>query len=272
MTSSFLPNKTSRGICYILGIETTNVEPTTPPLRSYGEAFADVYDEWYAEVDDLEAMLELLCERNPRRVLELGVGTGRIAIPLARRIHPDGGQVVGLDESPEMLALLHHKDVDRLVTTAIGDMAREQPDGVFDLVVLSYNTLFNLGDQNLQRECIAQSAARLSAGGRLVIDACVIDPDAPAVGTTTERRGRWSLTTTSTFDSRTGDVVGTITSVHDDGRIVERPFRITYRSPEAIEHDCSSVGLRLTTRYESWRRTPFTDASSRHVSVFENLR
>lgn len=245
---------------------------------TYGAAFADVYDEWYGDSDDLDPVVNLLCESRPKRVLELGVGTGRIALALADRLaatEPLNGNVVsvhGVDESPEMLAHLRTKDPRQRIACHLGDMARDQPPGPFDLVFSSYNTLFNLASPELQAECIANAAARLAAPGRLIIDACIIDPSAPSTGTTIDRRGPWILQTTSTFDPASGDVSGTTVSTHDDGRIVHRPFHITYQSPEAIDASCAKAGLQLIARYSSWQRAPFDDSSSRHVSVYGNVR
>ena len=148
-----------------------------PEHPTYGAAFADVYDEWYCTSDDLNAVVDLLTTWKPRRVLELGVGTGRIAIPLASRLRADDESaiVVGVDESPEMLSLLATNDSGGLVRAVLGDMVDDQPHEVFDLVFVSYNTLFNVVERSRQRACIAEAAARLSDGGVLVIDGCVID-------------------------------------------------------------------------------------------------
>jgi len=259
-------------------------EPTNSV--TYGATFADVYDEWYGESDDLPAIVSLLSEDRPRRVLELGVGTGRIAIPLARHLREmsSGAEtlVMGIDESPEMLALLARRDTAGLVRTVLGDMALgdsasggtslEQPAELFDLVVVSYNTLFNLGTADRQAMCITNAASRLAEQGRLILDCCIIDPDAPSEGESTEQRGGCTLHTHSTFDRATGRITGTTTSHHDDGRVVARPFSITYNSPQSLDEMCESAGLRLRARYASWQKTAFTDDSARHVSVYHNVR
>jgi len=249
-------------------------EPTNSV--TYGATFADVYDEWYGESDDLPAIVSLLSEDRPRRVLELGVGTGRIAIPLARHLREGSSGaatlVMGIDESPEMLALLAHRDTAGLVRTVCGDMALEQPAELFDLVVVSYNTLFNLGTADRQAMCITNAASRLAEQGRLILDCCIIDPDAPSEGESTEQRGGCTLHTHSTFDRASGRITGTTTSHHDDGRVVARPFSITYNSPQSLDEMCESAGLRLRARYASWQKTAFTDDSARHVSVYHNVR
>jgi len=249
-------------------------EPTNSV--TYGATFADVYDEWYGESDDLPAIVSLLSEDRPRRVLELGVGTGRIAIPLARHLREGSSGaatlVMGIDESPEMLALLARRDTTGIVRTVRGDMALEQPAELFDLVVVSYNTLFNLGTADRQAMCITNAASRLAEQGRLILDCCIIDPDAPSEGESIEQRGGCMLHTHSTFDRATGRITGTTTSHHDDGRVVARPFTITYNSPQSLDEMCESAGLRLRARYASWQRAAFTDDSARHVSVYHNVR
>jgi SAM-dependent methyltransferase len=273
-----------------------------PERPTYGAAFADVYDEWYGASDDLKAVVDFLTSSQPRRVLELGVGTGRIAIPLAARLRAtdESATVVGIDESPEMLALLATNDSGGLVHAVIGDMVDNQPEDSFDLVFVSYNTLFNVVERSRQQACITAAARRLSEGGLLVIDACVIDTsgaDASSSqsaygsgtqqhgastqqhdastqqhGSSTEQRGAWQVHTETTFDAASGAVTGSITSRHQDGRVTVRPFTITYSSPREIDAMCAAAGLTLVSRHGSWQKTAFDDDSARHVSVYRNLR
>jgi hypothetical protein len=186
---------------------------------------------------------------------------------------------VGVDESPEMLARLAENDPGCLVRVVRGDMVDDQPSDVFDLVFISYNTLFNVVERSRQRACLANIAARLSSGGVFVIDACVfdvsvIDPASSNVarGESAERRGAWLVRTTTTFDAASGTVNGSITSRHDDGRVAVRPFTITYSSPDEIDAMCAEAGLSLVERHGSWQKTAFDDDSARHVSVYRNLR
>ena len=256
-----------------------------PEHPTYGASFADVYDEWYGTSDDLNAVVDLLTTWKPRRVLELGVGTGRIAIPLAARLQADdeSATVVGVDESPEMLALLATNDPLGHVRAVLGDMVDDQPHELFDLIFVSYNTLFNVVERDRQRACIAEAAARLSDGGVLIIDACVIDTSGVMTsdinasgnitsGASTEQRGPWQVHTATLFDAASGTVTGSITSRHEDGRVAVRPFTITYSSPEEIDSMCAAAGLTLVSRHGSWQKTAFDDDSARHVSVYRNLR
>ena len=239
---------------------------------TYGAAFADVYDDWYGNSDDLAAVIALLCEHQPKRVLELGVGTGRIALALAAAIAPNVGTVVGLDESPEMLAVLATKDVHESITRLRGDMVTDQPEGPFDLIVCSYNTLFNVSNPQQQALCLHNAAARLAPNGRLVIDACILNPDAPRHGEVATRRDQWQVHTTSSFVPDTGLIDGLTVSTHDDGRRIERPWRIAYQSPAALDAIAVQAGLHLSMRYASWLRAPFDDNAQRHISIYNLIR
>ncbi len=243
----------------------------TRPI-TYGAAFADVYDDWYGDTDDLAAVVAVLCEHHPQHVLELGVGTGRIALALATALAPNAGSVVGLDESPEMLAILTEKDELGLVTQVRGDMVHDQPTGPFDLIVCSYNTLFNVDDSRQQALCLQNAATRLAPNGRMVIDACIIHRDAPQYGEVTTRRNTWQVRTTSTFSPDTGRINGMTVSTHDDGRTVQRPWQITYQSPLTLDALAAQAGLHLHARYASWHKAPFDDNAERHVSIYGNLR
>lgn len=245
----------------------------TTRQSTYGSAFADVYDDWYSASDDLELVVDLLCHLAPQRILELGVGTGRVAIPLAERLGArERGSVVGIDESREMLERLALKDTRGVVRTVVGDMVDDQPAESFDMVFISYNTLFNLTDTDRQARCITHAASRLTLNGTLVIDACVIDETVEPEGYENEQRGEWAITTRTTFDAATAIVTGHIESKHVDGRNVLRPFRIRYSSPTEIDEMAAVAGLRLESRYSGWDESPFTDDSNRHISVYRLVR
>ena len=242
-----------------------------PEPSTYGAAFADVYDDWYAASDDLDAVVDLLAEQQPQRVLELGVGTGRIALALARALAATGASIIGVDESPEMLAHLKNKDPHHTVRTICGDMVDDQPAGPFDLVYLSYNTLFNVSDRVRQQRCLHNIASRLAPNGRLVIDACVLSNAAPRHGSTQEQRGVWHVRTESTFDHASGIVEGLTVSSNESGQ-VQRPWKILYQSPQSLDVWCAAAELHLLARYASWHKTPFDDDAARHVSIYGNVR
>ncbi|HTH07328.1 MAG TPA: methyltransferase domain-containing protein, partial [Ilumatobacteraceae bacterium] len=118
--------------------------------ETYGEAFADIYDDWYGDLGDLDTTVATLAElARGGRVLELGVGTGRIAIPLA----PLVGEVLGVDTSAAMLDRLASKLGGDRVGAVRGDMVDGLPQGPFALAFVAYNTLFNLRTAARQAEC-----------------------------------------------------------------------------------------------------------------------
>ena len=151
---------------------------------TYGDAFADVYDQWYPGVSDIAAtvtLLERLARRSRARgarVLELVAGTGRLAIPLSQT----GLSVTALDASPAMLAQLRGADVEQRVQTLEADMVDGLPPGPFDAVLVAYNTFFSgLLDPGRQHDCFAGVAHRLAPRGSFVIEAFVPE-DPPRSG------------------------------------------------------------------------------------------
>jgi SAM-dependent methyltransferase len=235
--------------------------------RSYGDGFADVYDEWYADVTDVDATVaRMLSLAGPSgRVLELGVGTGRLAVPMATA----GLQVVGVDSSDAML--------DRLVATSgvtaiLGDMVDDLPDGPFDAVLVAYNTIFNLLDEARQQRCFTAVASRLRPGGTFVVEAFV--PDA-------ERRAR----PTSDVSVRTLAVDQVVLSVSVDdpdsqraeGQFVQfsegggvrlRPWSIRWATPAQLDDMAAHAGLALLARFGDMAGDGFDDDSTQHVSIY----
>ena len=134
---------------------------------TYGASFADVYDDWYGTISDVDATVAALSRLAGRGlVVELGVGTGRIALPLAA----DGATVIGIDASPDMLARLRAKPHADRVCVTVADMA-ELPlaAGRAGLVFAAFNTFFNLPDAAAQRRALTEVARVLAPGGRFVV-------------------------------------------------------------------------------------------------------
>jgi SAM-dependent methyltransferase len=235
--------------------------------RSYGDAFADVYDEWYADVTDVGATVALLIGlAGTGPVLELGTGTGRLAIPLAE----SGLEVHGIDASAAMLERLTAKPGGDAVHVHLGDMVDDLPPGPFSLAIAAYNTLFNLRSAQRQHAAFAAVAARLRDGGRFAVEAFVPDEHQRAGGTVSVR-------------SLSVDRVVLSIDVHDpggqrvDGQLVElterdgvrlRPWSIRYASPEELDAMAASCGLTLEHRWEDAAGTAFTPDSARHLSIY----
>lgn len=238
---------------------------------TYGDAFADVYDDWYGGVSDIAATvtaLARLCPNGPARVLELGVGTGRLAIPLATA-NPSL-TVVGIDASEAMLARLRERDSEGLVDTRLGHMVNDLPDGPFDLVFVAYNTLFNLTADGQQRACFAAVAERLAGGGRFVVEAFVPD-DPPRDGDDVAIRSMSAdrvVLSLSRHDASTGTAHGHFVELSEDRGVRLRPWSIRYSTPAQLDGMAADAGLTLEARWEDAAGSTFDDHSSRHVSVY----
>jgi SAM-dependent methyltransferase len=238
---------------------------------TYGDAFADVYDEWYECVSDVGATVEALvdlAEGGP--VIELGVGTGRIAVPLADRGRPLGIVVVGLDSSRAMLDRLAIRDRSGLVRPKLGNMAGPLPDGPFTLAFVAYNTLFNLTTPTLQAACFDAVAAVLAPRGRFVVEAFVPDDTrhpGSDVAVRSMTAGRVVLSI-SVQDPDHQRAEGQFVELTEAGGVRLRPWSIRYASPDELDRMASDAGFDLERRWASFARAPFDGDADRHVSVY----
>lgn len=237
--------------------------------RLYGESFADVYDDWYGDLGDLDACVALLADlAGEGPVLELGVGTGRLALPLAER----GLEVHGVDASEAMLDRLRAKPGSERLAVTLGDMADPVIAGAepFGLVFVANNTLFNLPTADAQAACFAGVARLLRAGGRFVVEAFVPsdEPDRPtgAVEARTVAVDHVVLTVTKR-DPSTQTVAGQHVEIRESG-IRLRPWFLRYTRPDELDAMAATAGLVLIDRWGGWRRQSFDDDSGVHVSVY----
>lgn len=238
----------------------------------YGDAFADVYDDWYANVtsvgDTVETLVRLAGGGN---LLELGVGTGRIAVPLARRL--SGRQTVtGVDESEAMLSIWRSKlaeDDDAAARSIIvrGDMAGPGPTGPYSVVFCTFNTFFNLPTHDAQRACLRNATHALASGGSIVLEFAVFPDDAdPTRGEFTDTHHRPDgtiVTSVSVIDPTTHTASGHFSD--PTGR--DRRWYIRYATPRMIEAMASEAGLVVADRWEDFGRRPFLAGSARQVCV-----
>lgn len=241
--------------------------------NTYGDTYADVYDEWYHDLDVIDDCTEFLLPlATGGTVLELGVGTGRIAIPLAIRGAKFDVSVVGIDSSAAMLELLEAKQPgnEACVHTILGHMVRDMPEGPFSVVLLAYNTLLNLLSADEQRECLSAAAAQLAPGGHIVVDCFVPASELPHYIAPHFQRTIPSgvVVNEAKIDIAQQRIDGVSTEVLGDGRRVERPWSIRYSSVTDIDAMATSVGLNLERRWCNYARDVFTDESSRHISVY----
>jgi len=236
---------------------------------TYGDGFADVYDDWYADVTDVAGTVAAVAALAPGgSVLELGVGTGRIALPLAGA----GLRVTGVDASERMLDRLRAKPGAERVTVWAADVGRELPESRFDVVLATYNTFFNLNDEDAQRRCLALVADRLAPGGRFVIEAFV-----PAAAGTTEgddqdvsvRRltADRVVLSISRRDPARQRVDGQLVELRD-GSVRLHPWSIRYLSPDQLDAMAAGAGLALEARWGGWHRRPLAADDPSHVSLY----
>ncbi len=249
---------------------------------TYGEAFADVYDEWYHDVSDVAATCALVRElaararrtaggdapgaESPGRVLELGAGTGRLAIPLAA----SGLAVTALDASEAMLRRLREHDPDQRVTAVLGDMTADLPPGPFDVVLVAYNTLFNLLRAEDQAACFRAVARRLTPGGAFVVEVFVPE-DPPPSGSSVEVRSMTAeevVLSVVRHDPQVQRAEGHFVHLTDGQPVRLRPWAIRYSRPAELDAMAADAGLVLLERWEDVTRRPFHDESPRHVSVY----
>ncbi len=238
--------------------------------QTYGDAFADVYDEWYHAVSDVDATVALVTELagSGGRVLELGVGTGRLAVPMAAA----GLDVTGLDASSAMLDRLRDADASGSVHVVHGSMVDGLPPGPFDVVLIAYNTLFNLTRDDEQATCIERVADRLAAGGRLVIEAFVPDEpfrDGNDVGIRSMTAGQVVLSVIR-YDAAHQQAEGQFVELTEEGGVRLRPWCVRYSTVAQLDAMATAAGLDLEHRWEDVARTPFDDRSDRHVTVYRS--
>ncbi|MEC9202268.1 MAG: class I SAM-dependent methyltransferase [Actinomycetota bacterium] len=245
--------------------------------ETYGEHYADVYDDWYGEggrmaisevgtPDEVAAGIVALANGGP--VLELGVGTGRLALPLADR----GLAVTGLDASPAMLERLRAKPGADRLTLVECDMAAPVPemaDGSFAVVLVGFNTFFNLTTADAQASCVAAVARLLRPGGRFVVEAFVPAPEAYDGVSVRKIDVDRVLLDVAAIDSDTQVIAGQRIEITPAGNRLF-PYLLRYATPEQFDALAAGVGLSLEHRWADWSGTPFDDEGSQsHVSVWQ---
>lgn len=237
---------------------------------TYGDRYAEVYDAWYGDLTDTDACVDALSElAGAGAVLELGVGSGRIALPLARR----GLEVHGIDASAAMLAALAAKPDGDTVTVTLGDMAEVPLEGraEFDVVFVAFNTFFNLTSDRSQRRCLERVADVLSPEGLFVVEAFVPGGDAGAAARTAVEPRLITADEVVLAVSRADLVDQTVTGQHvhiTEAGIRLRPWHLRYLTPRQLDAMAADAGLELVERRGGWRGEAFTDDSGVHVSIY----
>jgi SAM-dependent methyltransferase len=235
---------------------------------TYGDRIADYYDRLFQQSFDLEGTVDLLADlASGGSALEMGIGTGRVALPLAAR----GIDVHGIDASPAMVAKLRDKPGGDKIPVTMGNFVDLPVAGSYALIYIPFNTLFALLTQEEQVRCFASVAAHLQPGGRFLVDASV--PDLARF-----KRGQaWEVQRIET------DAVIIEAVRHDPVQqhyVMQRillttegmhmfPVNIRYAWPAELDLMARMAGLHLEHRWGGWRRQPFTAESTAHISVYQ---
>jgi SAM-dependent methyltransferase len=239
------------------------------PEDHFGEHVASRYDESSADMFDpavVEPVVDFLEDlTGGGAALELGIGTGRIALPLARR----GVRVNGIDLSEAMVARLRAKPGGDEIGVTIGDFATAQAEGTFSVAYLVFNTINNLTTQDEQIACFQNVAAHLEPGGCFVIEVGVPKLRRLPPGDTFVA---FDVSPTHLgFDeydvARQGLVSHHYSLVDGEWEVVSMPFRYVW--PAELDLMARLAGMRLRERWSDWRRAPFTSESTKHISVWE---
>jgi SAM-dependent methyltransferase len=239
------------------------------PEDYFGEGVAEHYDESSADMFDPDIVgpvVDFLADlAGDGPALELGIGTGRIALPLSER----GIRVSGIDLSNAMVAQLREKPGAERIEVTIGDFATTRVEGAFSLAYLVFNTINNLTTQDDQVACFENVAAQLAPGGCFVIEVGV-------PGLRTLPPGK----THQVFDfaeehigideydpANQGLISHHLFPVGDRWKLRSIPFRYVW--PAELDLMARIAGLRLRERWSGWKREPFTSESTKNVSVWE---
>jgi SAM-dependent methyltransferase len=235
----------------------------------FDERVAARYDESSSEMfapEALEPAVDFLAAlAGDGRALELGIGTGRIALPLTGR----GVEVHGIDLSQAMVARLREKPGGEEIPVTIGDFATTRVDGVFSLAYLVFNTINNLTTQAEQVACFRNVAAHLEPAGCFVIEVGVPElrrlPPGETMHVFDASDGHWGI---DEYDLVNQGLVSHHFSVVDGAvERVSMPFRYVW--PSELDLMAELAGVRLRERWSGWKREPFTGESRKHVSVWE---
>jgi SAM-dependent methyltransferase len=237
------------------------------PVMSFGEEVAARYDDLSPREDTLATVvcLEQLAAGGP--ALELAIGTGRVALPLAAR----GIRVDGIDISAAMVARLRARPGGDQIAVTLGNFAEVPVEGTYRLIFVVFNTLFNLLTQDEQVRCFENVAVHLTPEGLFVVEAFVptfltrlrdnqyVDAEAIKVGEVRLDVGRHDPVTQRLEESH-------VVFTRDGVRLY--PIVTRYAWPSELDLMARIAGLHLKERWGGWNREPFTADSSSHVSVY----
>ncbi len=241
--------------------------------ETYGDSFVDVYDEWYGNVGDpFHAAPKVAALAAGGAVLELGVGTGRLAIPLRRHC-----EVWGIDASEAMLSRLRARPAGDRVHAVLGDMAdpaaclpADHPP--FAVVVVAFNTFFMLTAEEEQRRCLASVASLLAPGGLFVLEGFIPGDNIPKTANRVVEPRTIAVDhvvlNAVRHDPETQVLTQQLIEIREDG-IKLRPSVLRYAWPHQLDEMAAAAGFVLRDRWAGWQDEPFDpEESGEHVSVW----
>jgi SAM-dependent methyltransferase len=235
----------------------------------FGERVAGSYDDSSVDMfepDIVGPTVDVLADlAGSGRALELGIGTGRVALPLARR----GIRTHGIEMSRAMVSRLRAKPGGDAIGVTIGDFATTRVDGTFSVAYLVFNTIMNLTSQAAQVACFRNVAAHLEPNGCFVIEVGIPDlrrlPPGQTVVPFHVSPTRWAF---DVYDVATQAMSSNYVEVVDGrGQYTSIPFRFVW--PAELDLMAQLAGLQLRERWAGWKREPFTSESRQHVSIWE---
>jgi SAM-dependent methyltransferase len=236
--------------------------------NSYGDIYAAAYDDLFQDRDDLALVSSVLARlADGGAALEFGIGTGRLALPLAEQ----GVRVAGVDNSPEMLRRLQEKPGAAQINAVLGDCTVDRIDGAFDLVYIAFSTIYLMAEQQGQVRCFQNAARHLRPGGVFLVEGFVHD------------RSRW-LHDQETVTTRVSDQgVSMRFAVLDPVKklirmqqvelspagVTMRPNRLRFIYPAEMDLMAQLAGMRLRERWSDWSGAPFGAGSGTQIAVYE---
>ena len=242
---------------------------------TYGDKIAEVYDEMYSKRANVDPTVDALTQlANGGAALELGIGTGRIALPLAER----GIEVHGIDASEAIVAKMRAKPGGDAIPVTISDFSQfslieDNRDERFSLVYVVFNTLFQATSQEAQVQCFRSAAAHLIEDGVFVVEAFVPDPtrftrmrdDDVTVTVNEEEIALIDLVK----HDRVNQHVSSQEIFTGESGIKLYPDQVRYSWPSELDLMAQLAGLRLRERWGDWDCSPFTASSEYHISIYE---
>jgi len=235
------------------------VDPST-----YGDRIADVYDDWYGGATDVEGTVATVA-RYGSSVLELGIGTGRLAVPMLEA----GLDVAGIDASGAMVDRLRAKVGDRIPVTVADFTDVPVPDRErrYDVVLLAFNALLNLTSTDAQVRCLRRCGEIASN----VLVETFVPGDAAPSSAVEVRDVTPDEVRLSAYRIEDDVVTGSIVSITESG-IRLRPWSVRLTTPEQLDAVASDAGLAVAERWSSWRGDRFNAESDRSITLYRPLR